>query len=189
MARIVVIDGHPDYARSIANKAVLEEFQKLVPEVEIAHLSRLYPDCRIDAKKEQERLGAAEMIIFQYPFWWYSAPSMLHCYLEQVFLAGWAYATANKALAGKNLALSFTTGGTESDYQRREGVMHTIEQFLPAMLATAHFTGMTYRGAVYSYDMGCFDLSDKARIAAVQARGRDQAQRLKEHIAQFIAIS
>lgn len=189
MARIVVIDGHPDCAKSIANKAVLEEFKNLVPEAEIAHLSELYPECQIDANKEQQRLAPAEMIIFEYPLWWYSAPSLLHRYLEQVFLAGWAYATNNRALAGKNLALSFTTGASESDYQRREGVMHTIEQFLPAMLATAHFTGMTYRGAVYSFDMACYDPSDQARISAVQARARGQAKRLRDHIAQFIALS
>ncbi|MBD5641479.1 MAG: NAD(P)H-dependent oxidoreductase [Desulfovibrio sp.] len=189
MARIVVIDGHPERPKSIANKAVLEEFGKLVPEAETVHLCELYPDFRIDASREQQRLAPAEMIIFQYPFWWYGAPSLLRRYLEQVFLPGWAYATEKKALAGKNLALSFTIGGTEAEYQRREGVMHTIEQFLPDMLATAHFTGMTYRGAVYSFDMACFDPSDQARISAVQAKARDQARRLKEHIAQFIALS
>lgn len=187
MGKIVVIGGHPDYRQSVANRAIIEEFQKLVPGAEIAILSELYPDFRIDARKEQERLAPAEMIIFQYPLWWYSAPSLLHRYLEQVFLAGWAYG-GNKALAGKNLSLSFTVGGSEADYQRRSGVMHTLEQFLPEMLATAHFTGMTYRGAVYSYEMANYDPSDSAKTRAILAAAQDQAKRLKDHIAQFVSL-
>ena len=187
MAKIVVISAHPDYENSLANRAVIEEFQKLVPKAEIVKLAEVYPDFKIDAKTEQQRLAPAEMIIFEYPFWWYSAPSLLHRYLEQVFLPGWAYG-GGKALAGKNLALSFTVGGAENDYQRREGVMHTLEQFLPSMLATAHFTGMVYRGAVYSYDMACYDPHDAAKKSAIKAAGAAQAKRLKEHIAQFVSV-
>lgn len=189
MAKIVVIGGHPDYQKSVANRAVLEEFHALVPEAEIVRLAELYPDFKIDAVKEQQRLTPAEMIIFDYPFWWYSAPSLMHRYIEQVFLHGWAYGTGGNALKGKNLVLSFTTGAPEEAYQRREGFMHTLEQFLPAMLETAHFTGMTYRGAVYSYDMACYDPSDKARIAVIEAKGKEQAKRLKAHIVQFISIN
>lgn len=188
MAKIVLIGAHPDYSKSVANKAVIEEFHKLVPAAEIALLAELYPDFSIDAKKEQARLEPAEMIIFQYPFWWYSAPSLLHRYVEQVFLHGWAYGHDGKALAGKNLALSFTIGGPEDEYQRRSGLMHTIEQFLPEMLATAHFTGMTYRGAVYSFNMANYNPGDAQRDAEIAAAGREQAKNLRDHIAQFVKV-
>lgn len=188
MSKIVVIGAHPDYQKSIANRAVLDEFQKLVPEAEIVKLAELYPNFVIDASKEQQRLQPAEMIIFEYPFWWYSAPSLLHRYLEQVFLHGWAYGSQTKALEGKNLTLSFTIGGAQSEYERREGVMHTIEQFLPAMLATAHFTGMIYRGAVYSFDMACYEPDNAECKKKIEAAGRDQAKRLKAHIGQFVPV-
>ncbi len=187
MGRIVVICGHPHYQKSVANRAIIDEFKKIVPAAEIAQLSELYPDFRIDAKKEQERLAPAEMIIFQYPFWWYSAPSLLHRYIEEVFLHGWAYGSNGTSLKNKNLTLSFTVGGPEAEYQRREGVMHTIEQFLPEMLSTAHFTGMTYRGAVYSYEMANFT-GGEARNREIEEAARKQAHRLKEHIAQFVNV-
>lgn len=187
MAKIVVIGAHPDYQISVANRAILDEFHKLVPQAEIVKLAELYPNYQIDAAKEQQRLTPAEMIIFDYPFWWYSAPSLLHRYIEQVFLHGWAYGST-KALTGKSLALSFTTGASENDYQRRAGVMHTIEQFLPPMLETAHFTGMIYRGAVYSFDMACYNPEDAARKNVIETRARDQAKRLKDHISQFVEL-
>lgn len=188
MAKIILINGHPDYEHSTANKTIIEEFSKLVPSAEIVNVAELYPNFQIDAQKEQQRLQAAEMLIFEYPFWWYSAPSLMHRYLEQVFLHGWAYGSNGKALQGKNLTISFTTGAPESDYQRREGLMHTIEQFLPAMLSTAHFTGMTYRGAVHSFGMANYNPSDTARVKEIEAAARDHAKRLKDHIAQFVNV-
>lgn len=188
MANILVIGAHPDYQKSIANAAILAEFKKLAPTAEIIRLAELYPDFMMDTAREQKRLTKAEMIIFEYPFWWYSAPSLLHRYLEQVFTHGWAYGSQGKALAGKNLVLSFTVGGSETDYQRHSGVMHTLEQFLPAMLATAHFTGMIYRGAIHSFDMACYNPTDIARKEIIEAAAKKHAHRLKEHIEQFVSL-
>lgn len=188
MAKIVLIGAHPSYRNSVANKAIIEEFNKLVSGVELAILSELYPDFQIDAKKEQQRLEPAELIIFQYPFWWYGAPSLMHRYLEQVFLHGWAYGSAGKALAGKSLVLSFTAGASRDDYQPNSGVGHTIEQFLTGMMTTAAFTGMIYRGSVYSFGMAIYDPADGNRIREIEQAGKEQARRLKEHISQFIKL-
>lgn len=188
MAKIVLICGHPSYKESVANKAIVEEFHKLVPGADIAVLSELYPDFQIDAKKEQQRLTPADMVIFQYPFWWYGAPSLMHRYIEQVFLHGWAYGSAGKALNGKSLVLSFTTGAPEADYQVNGGVGHTLEQFLTGMMTTAAFTGMIYRGAVYCYNMANYDPSDANRIKVIQQAGKEGAKKLKAHISQFIQV-
>lgn len=186
MARVLMLYAHPDYKKSVANAALLQEFRKLQPEAEIVNLDELYPDYKIDAKKEQDRLNNAQMIVFQYPFWWYSAPSLLHAYLEQVFLYGYAYGSKGNALKGKELIVSMTIGGPEDEYQRMAGVHHTIEQFLPAMLATAHFTGMIYRGSIYSFDMALYEPGDKARMAAITERAVAQAKRLSDHINEFV---
>lgn len=191
MGKIVVIYAHPMNKASLANKTLLEEFKKQVPDAEIVNLNELYPDYKIDAGKEQARLKDAEMIIFEYPFWWYAAPSLLHAYIEQVFTHGWAYGAGGDALKGKNLTLSFTVGGYESDYQRMHGTHHPIEQYLPTMLSTAAFTGMIYRGAVYSFEMMPFDkegnTSPEMKNGVIE-RAREQASRLIKHIGQFIAV-
>lgn len=188
MARIVLVGGHPSYKDSVANKAIIGEFHKLVPGAELAILSELYPDFQIDAKREQQRLEPAEMIIFQYPFWWYGAPSLMHRYVEQVFLHGWAYGGGGKALAGKSLALSFTTGASRDDYQVNGMVKHTIEQFLTGMMATAAFTGMIYRGAVFSFSMFNYNPSNTGRSREIEQACLEQAKRLKEHISQFVKV-
>lgn len=48
MKKILIISGHPDLNDSFANKTILEEIHKLLPEAEIVYLDKLYPDFRID---------------------------------------------------------------------------------------------------------------------------------------------
>ncbi len=55
----MVISGHPDYKESKANRAILDEFHRLVPAADIVYLSEEYPDWNIDVEREQHRLTAA----------------------------------------------------------------------------------------------------------------------------------
>ena len=43
MSKILVISGHPDYKNSLANRAILDEFHRLVPEADIVYLDAEYP--------------------------------------------------------------------------------------------------------------------------------------------------
>ena len=63
-------------------------------------------------KEEQEKLLWADLVIFQFPLWWYSVPAIMKSYIDHVFSAGFAYA-GNFALEGKQYLLSFTTGAPE----------------------------------------------------------------------------
>lgn len=85
MKKILIVSGHPDLNDSFANKTILEEVHKLLPEAEIACLDKLYPDFQIDVQKEQERLLRADIIVLQYPLFWYTAPSLLHRWIEKDF--------------------------------------------------------------------------------------------------------
>ena len=78
MKNILIVSGHPDLNNSFANKNILEELNSLLPEAEFAYLDKLYPDFRIDIETEQKRLLRADIIVFQFPLFWYSAPSLLH---------------------------------------------------------------------------------------------------------------
>lgn len=78
MKKILIVSGHPDLNDSFAGKTILEETKKLLPEAEFVYLDKLYPDFRIDVQAEQERLLRADIIVLQYPLFWYSAPSLLH---------------------------------------------------------------------------------------------------------------
>jgi len=65
-----------------------------------------------DIKREQQLLIEADLIIFQFPLWWYSMPALLKGYIDRVFSYGWAYGGV-QALAGKKILVSMTTGAPE----------------------------------------------------------------------------
>ncbi|MDE5607359.1 MAG: hypothetical protein K2I64_00285 [Muribaculaceae bacterium] len=44
MNKILVISGHPDHKSSMANRAILNEFHRLVPEADIVYLDAEYHD-------------------------------------------------------------------------------------------------------------------------------------------------
>ena len=77
MKNVLVISGHPNLKRSYANITILDELQKLIPNVEIRKLDELYPDYKFDIEAEQSALLKADVIVFQFPTYWYSCPGIM----------------------------------------------------------------------------------------------------------------
>lgn len=65
-----------------------------------------------DIQHEHACLVAADLLIFQFPLWWYSMPALMKGYIDRVFAMGWAYG-GGQALAGKRVLISTTTGAPE----------------------------------------------------------------------------
>lgn len=181
MSKILVLSGHPHYKTSVANRAIISHFQKLVPEAEIVSLGDLYPDFNIDVEREQERILGADIIVMEFPIWWYSSPSLMHRYVEEVFTHGFAYGQS-RHLAGKRLVLSFTSGAPAAAYSPEGYQYFTIDSLMPPFVAMAHLTGMLWGGYVYSGGMICADPDDKAKMAAIIAAANDHADRLAQKV-------
>ena len=65
-----------------------------------------------DIAREHKLLAEADLIIFQFPLWWYSMPALLKGYIDRVFSMGWAYG-GGQALSGKKILLSLSTGAPD----------------------------------------------------------------------------
>ena len=149
MKHVLVISGHTNLKESVANKTILKTLEKKLPEAEIVKLDELYPDFKIAVKTEQERLLRADIIVFQFPVFWYSAPSILERWMEETFQHGFSHGSKGGKLKGKKLVLSFTTGAPESMYSHDGAMGYDIEDFLPCFKATCRLTQMDYVGYVY----------------------------------------
>jgi len=111
MKNVLIVSGHTDLKNdSVANKTIINELKRLLPEAEYDILSDLYPDYRFNVKAEQEKLVKADIIVWQFPVFWYSMPSLLRKWIEDVVVHGFAYGSTGTALKGKRLIASFTTG-------------------------------------------------------------------------------
>jgi NAD(P)H dehydrogenase (quinone) len=47
-----------------------------------------------DVRAEQERVDAADVLVFVYPVWWSDGPAKLKGWFDRVFTRGWAYCYA-----------------------------------------------------------------------------------------------
>ena len=150
MTNLLVVSGHVDLAHSVANKAILAGLQKEFPDAEFDDLIGLYPDYKIDVKAEQDKLVKADVIVLQFPFYWYSCPSIMRKWFEDVLSYGFAYGSSGKALAGKKLLVSFTMGAAKELYNRN-GLEHfAVEEFMPQFTNLANLCSMQWSGFVCS---------------------------------------
>ena len=160
MANILIVSAHPRLeVDSVANKTIVEELSKLLPNAEIDRLDELYPDYVIDVSGEQAKLRNADVIVLQYPLWWYGWPALLQKWVEDVFVRGFSHGSTGNALRGKKLVVSLTTGAPEA-YYGADSV--DINALLTPVTATCSLTGMEYVGALCLYGVSYANRSDEA---------------------------
>ena len=178
MTNVLIVSGHPRLGDdSLANKTIVEELTSLIPGAVVDQLDEFYPDYRIDVAAEQAKLAAADVIVLQYPLWWYGWPSLLQKWVEDVFVRGFSHGSTGNALRGKKLVVSVTTGAPEA-YYGADSV--DINALLTPVTATCSLTGMEYVGALCLYGVSYANRSDEALLADMVSRSREHAARVAE---------
>lgn len=155
MKNILIILAHPDINKSTGNKYITEKLNEL-PNVEVRNLNLLYPDYKIDVAKEQEKLKKADIIVFQFPLFWYNVPSIMKEWIDNVFSYGFAFGKGNYQLEGKKVITSFTTGTSIKDYPE-----DVIEKIAFPIKGLADYCKMEYITQVVSHEINGY--SDEAK--------------------------
>jgi len=177
MSKIVVISGHPNLDKSNTNALILEMLHNADTDISIRFLDRLYGEGKIDVAAEQAALLAADTIVLQFPFYWYSVPALLKSWIDQVFEYGFAYGAKGDKLKGKKLVLSFTIGGPAESYKPDSYNTFSIEDLIKPLVQTANLTGMVLQKPIYSHSM-VYIPSVFNTLEGVQARAKEHAERL-----------
>lgn len=180
MSKILVVSGHTDLKNSFANKIILDELKRLLPEAKFDILSELYADYRIDVAAEQEKLINADIVVFQFPFFWYSVPSLMQKWLEDVFVHGFSHGRTGDKLRGKKLVISFTSGAPEEMYQKAGLQNYEIDEFLPPLKQTANMCGMQFSGVVYTGGLSYQSRHDEEKLAVMHQKAILHAKRVAE---------
>ncbi|MDN3612413.1 NAD(P)H-dependent oxidoreductase [Vibrio ostreicida] len=141
--KVLVLYAHPSQRRSEVNQPLFDVL-KHIEGVTSVDLYYEYPTYNIDIDKEQQRLIEHDVIIFQFPLYWYSTPSILKEWQDLVLEYGFAYGQEGTALQGKKFLCALTAGGNEEAYQSQGYNHFTIRQLLQPLEQTATLTGMQY---------------------------------------------
>lgn len=130
-----------------------------------------------DVKAEQEKLLRADVLILQFPLWWFTMPAILKGWVDRVYAYGFAYGVGEHSdrrwgdrygegtLAGKRAMLIVTTGGWEQHYSPR-GINGPIDDLLfPINHGILHYPGYDVLPPFVTYRVDRLDEADFEQTA------------------------
>lgn len=135
---------HPDFAASTGNKALMTAAEG-IENVTLVDAYAEYSDFNIDVQREQDRLRAADLVVFQHPFYWYSSPALFKKWQDDVLLYGFAYPPKEgRELHGKHWLSVITTGGPDWAYRSGGYNNYSMSELLRPFQQTANLCGMRW---------------------------------------------
>lgn len=141
--KILILFAHPRLENSLNNSLLIKEIPESTS-ITFHDLYEKYPDFNIDIEYEKKLLADHQVIIWQHPFYWYSAPALLKQWIDLVLEFGWAYGPGGNALEGKLVFNSITSGGHRTAYSKEGHNRFTIKELLAPFDQTARLCKMIY---------------------------------------------
>jgi glutathione-regulated potassium-efflux system ancillary protein KefG len=155
--KTLVLTAHPDLSKSQINRQWFDALAS-VPGVTTRDLSRIGgPTMTFDLEIEQALLLAHERIVFQFPFYWYSAPPVLKAWMDQTLGNGFAYGPGGDKLKGRELVILVSTGGPADSYHAGGYNNFSMDELLKPFQQTALLAGMTYLRPFVFHGMAVVD--------------------------------
>jgi glutathione-regulated potassium-efflux system ancillary protein KefG len=170
---ILVVLAHDDTRNSRVNKRFAKELEN-DKNVEVRDIKALYPDYKIDVKSEQEAIKRADKIVFQFPLYWFNAPSILKEWIDKVYSLGFAFDITKEGyqrreLEGREFMLAVSVGGAQEAYDGEK--VKSVSECLTPYIYTSKFCGMKVSEPFYVYGAMSRALNDeKLEIAAKEFR-------------------
>lgn len=119
-----------------------------------------------DILAEQDKVRRADLVIFQFPIWWFGMPAILKGWADRVFARGFAYVAGRKydtgLLRGKT-AMVVATTGTSADTYAPDGIDGDILNILwPIHNGLFRYTGFDVLEPFIAYMPGKIGATERA---------------------------
>lgn len=119
-----------------------------------------------DIAADIELIEWCDLLVLQFPIWWFSAPAILKGWFERVLVKGIAYGGGRKhgsgVFRGRHGLVSCTTGTPDTTYAP-DGIEGDIERLLwPVNNGILHYLGMTPYRPFVSFEPRALDEDGRA---------------------------
>jgi modulator of drug activity B len=160
MKNILLINGHEfyEFAKGQYNQTLFEVQEEILSKH--FNVTKTVIEHGYDALEEQAKFKEADLVIFQFPIYWFSTPAALKKYIDVVYAYGvffgmgseasetgkpLKYGFSNGLMQGKKYMLSVTTNAPKEVFGDKEGFFEgrDLEDFLFNIHKTNQFCGMT----------------------------------------------
>lgn len=132
-----------------------------------------------DVAEEQRKLLWADVVVFQFPFWWYGMPAILKGWVDRVYALGFAYGVGEQGgphwgdrfgegtLKGRRSMVMMTAGGRAAHYGPR-GVCGAVDDLLwPIQHGILFYPGMQVLPPAVFYETDRSTHEDAAAMVEV----------------------
>lgn len=139
---ILVILGHPKLKESKANKTMIEA----IKHIEGVKIMDIYSeDFSVDNYKKP--VEEASILVFQFPFYWASAPSEIKRWIDEMFVS-------KLGVKGKSLLIATTTGSEYEAYRSGGRNGYTMDELLRPYQLLAKVAQMKWLTPFILYSAG-----------------------------------
>lgn len=184
----LIILAHPDLDSSVANKEIIRVLKDSGEPISFRYLDSIYSNYIVDIAAEQQALLDADMVVLQFPFYWYSSPASLKNWIDKVLTFNFAYGPEGDKLKGKNLLISTTIGGPDESYTPLGYNHFSVTDLLRPFEQTAYLTGMNYLPPIFThrciYIPGVYNVKEE-----VEERARNHAFQLLDCIGRYSSLT
>lgn len=130
-----------------------------------------------DLESEMQKLEWCDLMIWQFPLWWFGLPATIKGWVDRVFAMGRIYGAGrsyrNGVFRGKRAMLSLTTGGPQETYRQGGGTGDIFAILRPVHRGMLQYVGFDVLAPQIVY--GPLRMSQEERgqrLAAYSARLR-----------------
>ncbi|MFQ6546420.1 NAD(P)H-dependent oxidoreductase [Aestuariibius sp. 2305UL40-4] len=177
MAKLILYYAHPGQRFSRVNHAMTDAVRE-IEGITRVDLYADYPRYDINVEHEQERLIDHDVIVWQFPLFWYSVPALLKDWMDLVLEPGFAYGDGGDKLEGKRVMLAISTGGPEESYCKDGYNNFDLRTLLAPLEQTARLCKMEFLPPYVFY--GAVGADGEARVADHAASYRQLIEALRD---------
>jgi glutathione-regulated potassium-efflux system ancillary protein KefG len=161
MVKLIVYYAHPGHKHSHVNRHMARAAAR-IDGITFVDLYADYPRFDIDVNVEQQRLLDHDVILFQFPVFWYSTPSIVKEWQDLVLEHGFAYGKDGDKLSGKHMLLAVTGAGPAEAYTDQGYQHYPLRTFLTPLEQTARLCSMRFTAPYVLY--GALQAPDAGRV-------------------------
>ncbi len=142
-AKVLLLFAHPALHLSRIHARWLKVAEQ-ANHVTVNDLYAHYPDFFIDVAREQALLVEHDIVLMEFPFYWFSSPSIIKQWQDVVLEYDFAYGENGNALKDKYFGVVTSTGGRDYSFKRGQGYRYAVRDYLLPLEMASKLCGMNY---------------------------------------------
>ncbi len=143
--KTLIVVAHPNLNDSKVNASWVKELTKYPEEFYVHNLYDAEEQGEFNILEEQKLVEKYDKLILQFPIYWFNCPPLMKKWLDEVFLAGWAYGDNNR-MKNRVVGLIITAGIKENSYERFGKYKYTLQEILLPFQVTFNYMEANYKG-------------------------------------------